>query len=78
MSSTRFPAAASLEGAAAGAVVGAALGVPITGKIRIGWEDCKTYKLVARVLEQEGGALVAIHGRTKEQGYRGCWKCRER
>jgi len=50
----------------------AALDVPITGKIRIGWEDCKTYKLVARVLEQEGGALVAIHGRTKEQGYRGC------
>jgi nifR3 family TIM-barrel protein len=50
----------------------AALDVPVTGKIRIGWEDCKTYKLVAQVLEEEGGALIAIHGRTKEQGYRGC------
>ncbi len=50
----------------------AALDIPVTGKIRIGWDDCKTYKLVARVLEAEGGALIAIHGRTKEQGYRGC------
>jgi tRNA-dihydrouridine synthase B len=50
----------------------AALDIPVTGKIRIGWEDCKTYKLVARIVEEEGGALIAIHGRTKEQGYRGC------
>jgi len=49
-----------------------ALDIPVTGKMRIGWEDCKTYKLVARILEEEGGALIAIHGRTKEQGYRGC------
>jgi tRNA-dihydrouridine synthase B len=50
----------------------AALDIPVTGKIRIGWEDCKTYMLVAKILEEEGGALIAIHGRTKEQGYRGC------
>jgi len=50
----------------------AALDIPVTGKMRIGWEDCKTYKLVARIVEEEGGALIAIHGRTKEQGYRGC------
>jgi tRNA-dihydrouridine synthase B len=49
-----------------------ALDLPVTGKMRIGWEDCKTYKLVARIVEEEGGALIAIHGRTKEQGYRGC------
>jgi nifR3 family TIM-barrel protein len=49
-----------------------ALDIPVTGKMRIGWEDCKTYKLVARIVEEEGGALIAIHGRTKEQGYRGC------
>ena len=48
-----------------------ALDIPVTGKMRIGWEDCKTYKLVARIVEEEGGALIAIHGRTKEQGYRG-------
>jgi len=50
----------------------AALDIPVTGKMRVGWDDCKTYKLVARIVEEEGGALIAIHGRTKEQGYRGC------
>jgi tRNA-dihydrouridine synthase B len=49
----------------------AALGIPVTGKMRIGWKDCQTYKLVARIVEEEGGAAIAIHGRTKEQGYGG-------
>ena len=47
------------------------LDVPVTGKIRLGWEDCRTYKLIARVVEENGGAAVAVHGRTKEQGYSG-------
>jgi len=50
----------------------AALDIPVTGKMRVGWNDCKTYKLVARIVQEEGGALIAIHGRTKEQGYAGC------
>ncbi len=45
--------------------------VPITGKIRLGWEDQRNYKLIARVVEENGGALIAVHGRTKEQGYGG-------
>ena len=49
----------------------AALDIPITGKMRIGWNDCQTYKLVAHIVEEEGGALIALHGRTKEQGYGG-------
>ena len=49
----------------------AALDIPVTGKMRLGWEDCKTYKLVARIVEENGGALIALHGRTKEQGYGG-------
>ncbi len=49
----------------------AALDVPVTGKIRLGWEDCRSYKLIARILEENGGALIAVHGRTKEQGYAG-------
>ena len=49
----------------------AALDIPVTGKMRIGWNDCQNYKLVARIVEEEGGALIAIHGRTKEQGYGG-------
>lgn len=49
----------------------AVLNVPVTGKIRIGWEKCRSYKLIARIVEENGGSLIAIHGRTKEQGYSG-------
>jgi nifR3 family TIM-barrel protein len=49
----------------------AALEVPVTGKIRLGWEDLRNYLLVARIVEENGGAALAVHGRTKEQGYRG-------
>jgi nifR3 family TIM-barrel protein len=49
----------------------AALQVPVTGKIRLGWEDARTYALIARIVEENGGALIAVHGRTKEQGYGG-------
>jgi tRNA-dihydrouridine synthase B len=49
----------------------AALDIPVTGKMRLGWNDYKSYKLVARIVEENGGALIALHGRTKEQGYGG-------
>ena len=48
-----------------------ALKVPVTGKIRLGWEKDKNYKLIARIVEENGGSLLAIHGRTKEQRYSG-------
>jgi len=48
-----------------------ALNVPVTGKIRLGWDKVKNYKLIARILEEEGGSLIAIHGRTKEKRYSG-------
>jgi nifR3 family TIM-barrel protein len=47
------------------------LRVPVTGKIRLGWENNKNYKLIARIVEENGGALIAIHGRTREQSYSG-------
>jgi len=49
----------------------AALDIPVTGKMRLGWNDCRTYKMVARMVEENGGTLIALHGRTKEQGYGG-------
>jgi tRNA-dihydrouridine synthase len=49
----------------------AALDIPVTGKMRLGWDSCQSYKLIARIVEENGGALIAIHGRTKEQGYGG-------
>jgi tRNA-dihydrouridine synthase B len=49
----------------------AALKVPVTGKIRLGWENCRNYVLIARIIEDNGGAAIAVHGRTKEQLYSG-------
>jgi tRNA-dihydrouridine synthase B len=49
----------------------AALKVPLTGKIRLGWEDYRSYRLIARIIEENGGAAIAVHARTKEQGYSG-------
>jgi nifR3 family TIM-barrel protein len=49
-----------------------ALRVPVTGKMRIGWDDASlNYVQVAKIIEDNGGALVAVHGRTKVQAYRG-------
>lgn len=48
------------------------LEIPITGKIRLGWDDDqRNYRLIARIIEENGGSLVAVHGRTKTQGYGG-------
>ena len=62
----------SLLGRVASAVVKAAGNVPVTGKIRIGW-SASTINAVetARVLEDSGIQAIAVHGRTKEQGYSG-------
>ncbi len=48
------------------------LKVPVTGKIRLGWDArTRNYIEVAKVLEDNGASLVAVHGRTKEQAYTG-------
>jgi nifR3 family TIM-barrel protein len=49
----------------------ARLKVPVTGKMRLGWERNRNYRLIARIVEENGGSLIAIHGRTKEQRYSG-------
>jgi tRNA-dihydrouridine synthase B len=49
----------------------AKLRIPVTGKMRLGWDDCISYREVARIVEDSGAALLAIHGRTKNQGYGG-------
>jgi nifR3 family TIM-barrel protein len=49
----------------------AVLQVPVTGKIRLGWDQNKNYQLIARIVEENGGSLIALHGRTKEQRYSG-------
>lgn len=48
------------------------LPVPVTGKIRLGWDsNSKNHVTVARMLEDSGASLIAVHGRTKEQAYKG-------
>ncbi|MGQ3683717.1 MAG: tRNA dihydrouridine synthase DusB [Candidatus Loosdrechtia sp.] len=48
------------------------LRVPVTGKIRLGWDDkSRNYLDVARILEDSGASLIAVHGRTRSQLFRG-------
>jgi len=47
-------------------------GVPVTLKMRTGW--CQNHKnalTIARAAEQAGVQMVTVHGRTREQGYKG-------
>ena len=45
---------------------------PVTVKIRKGFDDtCVNAVEIARVIEEAGGAAVAVHGRTREQYYSG-------
>jgi tRNA-dihydrouridine synthase B len=53
------------------AVVGA-VNVPVTLKIRTGWDcDHRNGPVIARIAEQSGIAALAVHGRTRDQQYTG-------
>jgi nifR3 family TIM-barrel protein len=48
------------------------LRLPVTGKIRLGWDDTsRNHVENAKRLEDNGASLIAVHGRTKSQGYGG-------
>ena len=48
------------------------LPIPVTAKIRLGWDDsCRNYLEVARAVEESGGAMLAVHARTRAQAYGG-------
>ncbi len=54
------------------ASLSAALRIPVTAKIRLGWDDrSRNYLEVAKALEENGCALIAVHARTKEQALSG-------
>lgn len=49
-----------------------AVGIPVTAKMRLGWdEENQTAPELVRALEDAGIAAVFIHGRTREQGFSG-------
>src|SRR4030081_2478289 len=56
----------------AGAVVKAVAPLPVTAKIRIGWDaDSINAVRVARILVDQGIAALTVHGRTRAKGYSG-------
>jgi tRNA-dihydrouridine synthase B len=56
----------------ASTVVKAVEPLPVTAKIRLGWSsETINATTTATILEQAGIEAVAVHGRTKEQGYSG-------
>lgn len=48
------------------------LSVPVTGKIRLGIDDSNlNYLDIAHIIEDNGGKMLAVHGRTRMQAYEG-------
>lgn len=48
------------------------LAIPVSAKIRLGWdESTRNYLEVAHILQESGASMLAVHGRTAEQAYRG-------
>lgn len=61
-----------LAATARGIVAAVGEQVPVTAKIRVGWDmNSVNADEVCRILEGEGIASIAIHGRTRSQGYSG-------
>jgi tRNA-dihydrouridine synthase B len=55
-----------------------ATGLPVTAKIRSGWDaKSRNYLQMAEVLQEAGVAALALHPRTRDQGYAGSadWNC---
>lgn len=54
------------------AAVSSAISIPLTLKIRAGWDHEHRNALeIAKVAEENGVVMLAVHGRTRTEGYRG-------
>ncbi|MCB1136740.1 MAG: tRNA dihydrouridine synthase DusB, partial [Chlamydiia bacterium] len=50
----------------------AAVDIPVTVKIRAGWDEDNIFaEEITRIAEEAGADAIAIHGRTRKQAYRG-------
>ncbi len=53
--------------------VARAVSVPVTVKMRLGWDDAShNAAQLARLAQGAGLAMVTVHGRTRQQFYKGC------
>jgi len=49
-----------------------AVSLPVSGKIRLGWDrKTRNYLEILGALQDNGAAMVAVHARTRDQGYSG-------
>lgn len=49
-----------------------ATSIPMVAKMRLGWDDdSRNYLTVAKIMVEAGAHSIAVHGRTREQGYSG-------
>lgn len=49
-----------------------AVSIPVTVKIRIGWDENSINAVeIAQICEQAGASAIFVHGRTRKQGYSG-------
>lgn len=54
------------------AAVKSAISIPLTVKMRLGWNDNEMNVCdIAHIAQEEGASMVAVHGRTREEAYRG-------
>jgi nifR3 family TIM-barrel protein len=45
---------------------------PVSAKIRLGWDsNSRNFLDIARIIEENGAAMLAVHARTKEEGFAG-------
>ncbi len=52
--------------------VRAAITIPMTVKMRLGWNHHQLNALeIAHMAQEEGASMIAVHGRTREEAYRG-------
>lgn len=50
----------------------AAVKIPVTVKIRAGWDERQiNAEQIVKIAEQAGAKAICVHGRTRQQGYRG-------
>jgi nifR3 family TIM-barrel protein len=53
-------------------LLSANLSIPVSAKIRLGWDaGSRNHITVAHIIEDNGGSLIAVHGRTRDQAYGG-------
>lgn len=45
--------------------------IPISAKIRLGWNDSNDAIMIAQTIQDNGASLISVHGRTAKQRYTG-------